>query len=357
MGVTLYVPPGTTVHYGGMPRPTPGIGTLIGVPLPHLGKLAPFSADGYSKHTNMASDGQRVYVSGGDWEHSATDGTWSAPVGDLSAWRQDLGVPVYPTLPAPHALQDGAGFVWVEDAQRFLLWPGSYFAYEAVDAPIRNYSRGMWWFDPATNTYEQDLRLFGAAGSTTGCPYGGVLDDSTMTIIAFGDGIVARWDVQTGRRLSDVPVRLVRDPAAPAAYYRRTQPVRIGRSVYALGVRTDGASVRKPLMIRYDLDAQAVTECAPAPVGPRGPTPDIETRCAVSSGKLVWPRVYGPEGDIEGIAVYDPETDSWAVDEQMPSDGNYIANSLCSLPDGRVVMCGGVFGKRPTHLWTYEVVA
>jgi hypothetical protein len=77
----------------------------------------------------------------------------------------------------------------------------------------------------------------------------------------------------------------------------------------------------------------------------------------VSSGKLVWPRVYGPEGDIEGIAVYDPETDSWAVDEQMPSDGNYIANSLCSLPDGRVVMCGGVFGKRPTHLWTYEVVA
>jgi hypothetical protein len=62
--------------------------------------------------------------------------------------------------------------------------------------------------------------------------------------------------VQTGRRLSDVPVRLVRDPAAPAAYYRRTQPVRIGRSVYALGVRTDGASVRKPLMIRYDLDAQ-----------------------------------------------------------------------------------------------------
>jgi hypothetical protein len=355
--LTIYVPPGTTVHHGRLPQPMPGLGTLVGVPLPHLGKVAPFSADGYSKHTNMASDGKRVYVSGGDWEHSATDGTWSAPVGDLTAWRQDVGAPVYPTLPAPHALQDGAGFVWVETLGRFLLWPGAYFAYEPVGAPIHEYSRGMWWFDPATNTYRQDLTFFADGAMTTGCPFGGAFDEATMRIVAFSDGVVRRWDVREGVRLPDVSFRLVRDPAAPAAYYWRSQPVRIGRGVYTVGYRTDGEKVRKPLLIRYDLDAETVVELAPPPVGAKGMSPDIETRLAVSHGRIVWPRVYGPEGDIDGIAIYDPETDSWAVDDQVPSEGAYIANSLCSLPDGRVVMCGGVFGKRPTHVWTYEVAA
>src|SRR5688572_33251554 len=51
-------------------------GTITSFPLP-ANRLAPYSSLRGSKHTNMATDGRRLYVTGGDWLHSATDGTWS----------------------------------------------------------------------------------------------------------------------------------------------------------------------------------------------------------------------------------------------------------------------------------------
>ena len=307
----------------------------------------------------MASDGKRLYVSGGDWTHSATDGTWSM---DLTTgdWRQDHAGPVYPGVPAPHALQDGAGFEWDAASGRFVIWPGSYFPYEAGGSPIRTWSRGVWWFDPATNTYEQDTRLFGAEYSGTGCLYGGVFDEIKRHFIALGDSsgafAVRRWDVVAGVKLPDVPFTIARDPAAPAAYFTRSRPVKIGRNAYFLGYRTNGEKAgQKPLMLRLDLDSLAVTECAPPPVD--GPSiRDIEIRPAASHSKLVWPFTTGPDGEVRGIHVYTPATNTWATDSQVPDYGTFVGNSICSLPDGRIAFGGSVFGRQSTHFWFIEAL-
>jgi len=322
----------------------------VGLPLP-ANPLAPYNSMRGSKHTNMACDGKRLYVSGGDWQHSATDGTWSYSLEDASC-RQDVPSPIYPTLPAPHALQDNAGFAWVAEKQKFLLWPGSYYPYEADGTPILEYAKGMWWLDPATNTYEQDLRLFGKRFDTTGCPFGGVYDNGL--IIAFVDSsggmAVRRWDVVARVKLPDLPLTLS-VPAHWAAYFMRTQYQKIGRWVYVLGYRTDGnVSSQQPLLFRWHLDTHTTEELAPPPVD--GPSMrDLEIRTAQSDGKLVWPVVFGPDGEIHGIAVYDG---GWTIDAQVPAYGNFICNAVCSLPDGRVAMCGGEFGRQQTHLWLYR---
>src|SRR5262245_11348504 len=103
-------------------------GQITSFPLPALAG-APYSSTGGSKHTNMAYCplNDRLYVSGGDWTRSATDGTWSMDMKNGS-WRKDVGDPVYPTLPAPSAAQDGMGFVWDAKRKKFLFWPGAYFA-------------------------------------------------------------------------------------------------------------------------------------------------------------------------------------------------------------------------------------
>lgn len=325
-----------------------------------LGKLAPYSANGSSKHTNMASDGKRLYVSGGDWTYSATDGTWSAALTDLSTWRQDVGEPNAKTLlpVAPHAYQDGAGFEWFEARKRFLFWPGSVLPYEPVGAPIRDYSRGAWWFDPAAPKYEQDTRLFGVEGSGTGCLHGGVLDTVRNEIVALGDDAstpaVRRWSLATGKE-SSVPITVPGRTKGRACYFRRGKYARLGRKLYAIGIETDGENLRIAMMIEVDLDTNAVRRCAAPPMG-SGKLDDKEMRLVVSHGKVVWPRTYGPEGDIDGIAVYDPKADAWSVDTQVPKVGAFICNAVCSLPDGRAVLAGGVFGKQQTHIWLYEAL-
>jgi hypothetical protein len=345
----------------------------VGVPLPMLGKLAPYSANGSSKHTNMASDGKRLYVSGGDWTYSATDGTWSAPLSNLADWRQDVGAPDAKTLlpVAPHALQDGAGFEWMQSRKRFLLWPGSYFAYEPAGAPLLDYARGAWLLDPEARTYTQDTRLFGKSGSNTGCLHGGVYDPLRDEIVAVGDDsttpAVLRWNVETAKATS-VPITVPGRTKGRACYFRRGKYALIGRKLYAIGLETDGEQIRLPIMLEFDLDTNAVRRCAAPPKGPnavitlpdgkrKDQSDDKEMRLVVSHSKVVWPRTYGPEGDIDGIAVYDPKADAWSVDTQVPKVGAFICNAVCSLPDGRVVLAGGVFGKQQTHIWLYEAAA
>ena len=45
--------------------------------------------------------------------------------------------------------------------KKFLFWPGVYNAYEPKGAPILEYAKGLWYFDPLTNVWTQELRLFG----------------------------------------------------------------------------------------------------------------------------------------------------------------------------------------------------
>jgi hypothetical protein len=262
---------------------------------------------------------------------------------------------VHPTHPAPHALQDGSALVWVGARARFIQWPGGYFPYEPVGAPIREYARGAWWIDPLAKSCEQDVRLFGSEGESTGCLYGGVFDEVNNHLVAFGDQgsefVCKRWDVNSGDSLPALPFTVVRDPARPAAYFARSQYVKIGRKVYIVGYRTDGDVNRAPLLLCWNLDSKTMTELAQPPTGA---TPDLETRLGTSNGKVVWPVVSGPEGEINGIAVYNPATDTWAVDLTVPDYGAFIGNMVVSLPDGRVGWSGGAFGRQPTHLWFYR---
>jgi hypothetical protein len=324
----------------------------------------PFVSNGMSKQSDMAYCplNNRLYVQGGDTIHSATDGTWSMSLKDGS-WRLDFGQPVYPTLPAPHALQDDFGIAWVPSRNRFLLWPGSYFAYEPPGTPILQYARGMWWFDPLSSTYTQELGLFGGPyldrGNTTGGLFGGVYDDVNDQIVEFGDSAAAfavhRWDIANLVRMPDIRFSVTVEHAQ-AAYFTRGMHVKIGRYVYIIGYRSHGTqSSQTPLMLRWDLDNQAMQEMAPPPVDGTL-IRDTEIRIGTSHGKLVWPFTNGPDGEIHGIYVYDPATNVWAVDTQVPAYGHFIGNSITSLPDGRVVFSGGVFGRQQTHIWFYEAI-
>jgi hypothetical protein len=324
----------------------------------------PYVANAASKQTCMAYDplNNRLYAQGGDTIHSATDGTWSMSLVDGS-WRLDVGQPAYPTLPAPHALQDGFGIAWVPLRNKFLLWPGSYFAYEAPGTPVLQYARGMWWFDPSNNTYTQEPGLFGGPylnpGNTTGSPFGGIYDDLNNQIVEFGDSSsgysVRRWDVTNLLRLPDIRFT-VSTPPAYAAYFTRGMHVKVGRYVYIIGYRTNGTvPSQTPLMLRWDLDNQAMQELAPPPVDGTL-IHDIEIRIGTSHGKVVWPFTTGPDGEIHSIYVYDPATNGWGVDNQVPAYGNFIGNAVTSLPDGRVVWSGGVYGRQQTHIWFYEAI-
>lgn len=333
-------------------------GTITSFPLPD-NRLAPYRAKGGSKHTNMASDGKRLYVTGGDWVHSATDGTWSVSLETGDDWREDVPKPVHPTLPAPHALQDGAGFVWVAAKSKFLIWPGSYFPYEKKGDPVLEYAKGAWWFDPATKTFTQELGLFGEYGQASGCLHGGVYDEVKEEIVVLGDASrgygMHHWSVKELKKLPSVPFKIAApesNKAAKASYFSRSQYAKIGRCVYAVGFSTDGTKLKIPRFWRWHLDDQTLTELAPPPVD-GSKMKDLETRLGAGGGKVVWPFHSGPDGEIHGIYVYDPATNAWAVDRQVPDYGNFICNAVTSLPDGRVVWSGGAFGRQQTHLWFY----
>jgi hypothetical protein len=337
--------------------PTPAYtGVITSFPLPALAG-APYSTLQNSKHTNMAYSPltNRLYVSGGDWLYSATDGTWSMNMADGS-WRMDVGNPVYPTLPAPHAGQDEMGFVWDAARQKFLFWPGVYNAYEPKGAPILEYAKGLWYFDPLTNVWTQELRLFGNYGDTTGDPFGGVYDEVNDQLVELGDdssGFVARrWSITALVRLADIPIALTR-PQGFSTYYSRTQYAKIGRYVYVAGYSTDGTALKIPRFWRWHLDNHTFEELATPPVD-GSLLHDIEMRLATSHGKVVWPLMSGPDGELHGIYVYDPAINVWSVDRQVPSYGNFIGNAVTSLPDGRVAFSGGVFGRHQTHMWFYE---
>lgn len=313
----------------------------------------------------------RLYVQGGDWLHSATDGTWSMNLADGS-WRRDVGEPIYPTVPAPHSLQDGAGFEWVPSRNKLLAWPGSYFPYGCTyvftdprclsEVPIYNYSRGIWWFDPVTNKYEQDLRLFGTVGMHSGSLYGGAYDDVNDHIVVFGDSgaspnmAVRRWDVNSGTQLADLRITIAPPAAYPSAkghYFTRGKYAKIGRHVYVIGYSTDGAAVNVARMWRWHLDNLVWEEVA----SPSVPAMDLkEVRPAVSKGRVVFPFTPRTDGEMpHGIHIYDPATNTWVVDRAVPPYGNFIGNAITSLPDGRVVFSGGSFGRQQTHIWFYEV--
>jgi hypothetical protein len=356
-----------------VPWPAPNVvGKITSAPLPAQSGSTygvgyygfPFVNNRGCKHVCGASDGLRIYFQGGDTIASATDGTWSCDMSG-SDWRLEVGRP--PAVVAPHAYQDGFGFEFV--GAKALLWPGDIFPYEPwsnpptaaelLANPVLNYAGGIFWLDPATRTYTQDKRLFGAWLSGTGSPFGGVLDEINMHIVELmdsGANICRRWDLATMTRLPNIAFN-VPAPAsnvkATSAYFTQSKHAKIGRYVYVIGYSTDGV-VKIPRFWRWHLDLHTFVELAPPPIDAALITQPLEMRLAVSHSKVVWPLMNGPDGELHGIWIYDPAKNQWAVDTQVPIYGNFIANSIVNLPDGRVGMSGGNFGRQQTHFWFYE---
>lgn len=351
----------------GSPPPTT-IGTVTAFPLaaydPAFTSL-PFRNNTSCKHNFGAycPDDNRIYFQGGDTIlGSATDGTWSVDVDIGTDWRLDVGVPVYSSLPAPHALQDGFGIVWIAALSKFFLWPGVYTAYDAPGAPIENYSCGTWLFDPLTKVYTQDRTLFTAylvAPTSTGSLFGGIYDEVNDEFMVFGDSgggyRVVRYSRSPQAALSTYPYSCSEVGGFPV--FVRGKHVKIGRKVYILGYRHLGSGPISACFFVWHLDNHTMTELT-APSCDATQMQDSFNILQQSHGYVVWPYINGPHGEfIDGIHVYNPDTDSWVLDTQVPAYGNFIGNSFVDVADGRIAFSGGglAYGRQQTHLWFYEV--
>lgn len=329
----------------------------------------PFVSNGSSKHINMAYcplDG-RLYASGGDTQAgSATDGIWSMSLEDGS-WRLDVGKPVYSTTPAPHAMQDGALFDWMPSRNKFIFGFGGYFPYDSAGADLLNYAKGWWTYDPLTATWEQQFSFFnvepppnGGTGGGTGNEYGGVYDPDTDTVYVLGEGVTValgckRYNIGTGVQDSTISFTVPSSGVSgyTQAVFGRGRQCQIGRYIYAIGYYSNGIT-KIPALWRYGIDDHTFVKLAQPPAFTTT-VDDKELVLVRSNGKLLHPRRNGPEGNMpEGMHIYNPANDSWSTDTKTPAYGNYIANSVCHLPDGRVAMSGGVFGSQQTHMWFYE---
>ena len=329
----------------------------------------PYRTNGSSKHTNMAYCplNNRIYVSGGDTNTSAADGTWSMSMVDGS-WRLDVGKPNYPTLAAPHAYQDGCLFTWMPSRNKFLFGFGGVFGYEPDGDPLYNYSNGYWMFDPITNTWEQRVNKFWSnptldnAVNGTGNEYGGVYDEITDTVYVLGEGVTValgakRYNIATEVQDSTIPFTIPSSgiPGYSQAVFGRTRQCQLGRYIYAVGYYSNGIN-KVPGFWRWGIDDHTFVRLADPPAFTTT-IDDKELVLVKSHGKICHPRRNGPEGNMpDGMLIYDPATNVWTQDTKAPAYGNYIANSVCEIPDGRIAMAGGVFGLQQTHFWFYEVL-
>ena len=156
-----------------------------------------------------------------------------------------------------------------------------------------------------------------------------------------------------------VPFKLSMQKPMAGAYFLRSKYVKIGRKVYICGYRTDGnVANQQPLFMVWDLDAMQMTELPPPPCSGAAMR-DLQIQLSQSHGKVVFPFTMGPEGEINGIHVYDPATATWATDDQRPDEasiGPFIGNSFVSLPDGRVAFAGGAEGRQQRAMWFYEAI-
>jgi hypothetical protein len=374
MSVSVYAP-GISVDVFNV-LPSTGLGTITQYPLPaSTGSVFgvnyygfAFRSNGSSKQADMCycplTD--RIYTQGGDVLGSATDGTWSFKT-DFSDIRLEVGHPIFPTLPAPHALQDDFGYAWVPSKNQLLLWPGSYFAYENPGAPILNYTGGAWWYDPVAKTYTQDTGYFknlpyngvspGITGTTTGCLFGGVYDAQTNAAFWFNDQafLVKSLNVSTMTLRPDKNIPLIPPPPGhptfKGVYFMRTRPVLIGRIIYVMGYWTDGTTAKLPGFWSWNIDTSTWSSLPPAPVVM---ATDLEMVLNTSKGKVVWIKIDGPDGVVKGIYVFDPATNAWAQDT-ITIPPSFMGNVSCSLSDGRIAFSGGVFGPQQTMFNFYQL--
>jgi hypothetical protein len=325
----------------------------------------PFTTSKPGKHYNMAYCplDNRIYVSGGDWLNSATppSGIVSMNV-DSGAWQLDDGLAVYPTNPSPHSAQDNMGFEWSAVRNKFLFWPGSYFRYIAPADPLAAYTYGMWMFDPVTKEWTQHLEYWDTYGEWSGNLFGGAYYPTNDTIYVINETgtSVDRYLVTDMSRPASINLgsTWLTSVGLQSASFRGMQRICNG-SMYVIGTAIVTATSQVvPVMMKMNLTTFAATLCSPPTLAAGRSIVPIAVRFDVSGNKLIWPYVYEEVAEINsGILIYNTDQDCWSVDWQMPADGKFRANTVCSLPDGRIAMCGtqGAYGSdAPTHFWFYQ---
>lgn len=347
------------------PTPTPppagAVGVVTSVAMLSSGE-GPFVAGANAKNVvGLDWTADEVLLHGGDFSgHSAQDGTF--------AFNKNTGAcrRVLPNSVGPSALQDG--YLWAKRGTKGIMVPGIYYGYpppEGASDPARMI--GIWEFDLVAKQYTQRLELFNQmlySGTTprggigTGCWYGGAFDASRDHIVALTDGSsnsgegVNRWHYGTMTKLAHKPLSFPK-PAGFGAYFMKGRPVILNDKMYVLGVVTDGAWDNRATMWEIDLATFAVKLCASPPTPP-GFYCDNEmhnhVQLAISHGRIVWCVLREPIGNIAQIDIYDPVTNSWAVNT-TPVFGNCVTQ----LDDGRVMIACTQFAGPQDRVYFFEV--
>jgi hypothetical protein len=343
-----------------------------------------------SKHAEISycSDNGRLYVFNGDSAFSNTLITTSMDLA-TGAWRFESGfdhtkytVDTWPYW-YPNGFQDECAVMWVPSVGRFLIGFNAPLPYASPDGTIAGEcTKGLWWFDPVIaasgnpDAWTRDLRLFpyymyGANMPIADIPWehrspqikwGGETYDSVRNILYKADpfnDLVVSYDIATMTRRADVSMtRVYYDniTTPPSSRYCNNGQVLIGDYIYFHYTITSNNIPLEERFARVNVLTGATERLANPPrppTCPQWPIHNLEPRLCRSNGKVVWPVVTGPNSPVYGMLVYDPATNTWTDDTTRPAVGTLCGNSVASLPDGRIAMCGHNQDAQ-THLHFYE---
>lgn len=335
-----------------------------------------------SKHAEMSycPDNNRVYVFFGDsiYSNALIVTSMDLATGD---WRYesgfDYGAYTPDTWPYafPNGFQDECAVMWVPSAGKFLAGFNGPFPYSSPDGTFAGEcTKGVWWFDPVLAAsgnpaaWTQDLRLFPhymyTGDSDPKIKWGGETYDATNNILYKADpfnDLIVSYDITTMTRRANIT--MTRDyynniTSPPSSRYCNNGQVLIGEYIYFHYTIVSNAIPLEQRFARVNVLTGATERLADPPRPPSCPVwpiHNLEPRLCRSNGKVVWPVVNGPNTPVYGMLVYNPATNMWIDDTTRPAVGTLCGNSVASIADGRVALCGGqgpTVGQ--THLHFYE---
>lgn len=341
-----------------------------------FGRAQLFRYDQGCKHVEMAycSDNGRLYAAFGDSYYSNTLLVTSMDLA-TGVWRYESGYDYTGgnwEYPIPNGFQDECAWFFVPSAHKFLLGFNGPFPYGSAEGtPQGEWTKGVWWFDPAVaaggdpaGCWAQDLRLFPSymytLDSDPKIKTGDATYDSVTNRLYKVDvvnNLLVWYDINTFAK-SSVSIGTAWYGGVSSTRDSRNGQVVLDGYLYFQYYFYTGVAAGEQRFARVNLTTYAAERLAdpPRPSSvPTWPVHTLEPRLGRSNGKVVWPVTTGPEGDVYGMLVYNPATNTWIDDVTRPSVGNFLCNSLTSLPDGRVAMCGQSFNaKKLTHIYFYE---
>jgi hypothetical protein len=377
--IWVYYPPvEATSRWTGFPLPTAS-GSTWGVNYHAI----PYATNRGSKHSEMAYCplNGRLYAGLGDTAYSNALQMWSMDL-TTGQWRFEAGYDRTLISPLddernypyrfPNGYQDECLFQWSPYFNKFIIGFTGPFPYYTPEGSIQDsYARGVHFYDPTQTpanpaaAFTTDYRLFDfyfSPGTGNASIHDQCYHENTNTVWKFDptNDYVASWDLTTFTRNPDINLGAAwRDgPYNTYSLSYRNAFVFVGDWLYTIGNLAD-RGVFKVCLMRFNVITRVAQKLAYPPMNPNWPSSalrELEYRIGHSNGKIVWVVHDGSSlGTSYAVMVYDIATDTWTEDLTRPSGGNLVLNAMCTLPDGRIAMCGS--NQQPlTHIWFYEAL-